>query len=98
MIDAATPRIAFDLGQKEEFPHRKDWQFVKEDIMYEGLKHKFTTHKDLYEKLMGSGDKKLIEHTKNDKYWADGRDGSGKNRLGVLLMKLREEFKKAKAE
>lgn len=31
-----------------------------------------------------------VEH---DSYWGDGGDGSGKNRLGVLLQKLREELK-----
>jgi ribA/ribD-fused uncharacterized protein len=62
--------------------------------MYDGLKLKFNTHKELKIKLMDTDDKKLIEHTTNDSYWADGGDGSGKNRLGVLLMKLRAEFKK----
>ncbi len=62
--------------------------------MYDGLKLKFNTHKELKIKLMDTGDKKLIEHTTNDSYWADGGDGTGKNRLGVLLMKLRAEFKK----
>jgi ribA/ribD-fused uncharacterized protein len=66
---------------------------VKEGVMYEGLKLKFTTKKSLMEQLMSTGNKKLIEHTKNDKYWADGGDGSGRNRLGVLLMRLRDEFK-----
>jgi predicted NAD-dependent protein-ADP-ribosyltransferase YbiA (DUF1768 family) len=32
----------------------------------------------------------LIEHTVKDKYWADGGNGTGKNRLGFLLMKLRK--------
>jgi predicted NAD-dependent protein-ADP-ribosyltransferase YbiA (DUF1768 family) len=36
----------------------------------------------------------LVEHTKKDKYWADGGDGSGKNRLGELLMKVRAEISK----
>ena len=41
---------------------------------------------------MATGDAKLIEHTRNDKYWADAGDGSGKNMLGILLMKVREEL------
>jgi predicted NAD-dependent protein-ADP-ribosyltransferase YbiA (DUF1768 family) len=58
--------------------------------MYEGLKLKFFTHKNLGQKLLGTGGSKLIEHTANDRYWADGGDGSGRNRLGVLLMRLRK--------
>jgi hypothetical protein len=33
-----------------------------------------------------------VEHTTNDRYWGDGGDGSGKNRLGALLMELRAEL------
>ena len=36
---------------------------------------------------METGDRKLIEHTDKDKYWGDGGDGKGENRLGILLMK-----------
>lgn len=57
--------------------------------MYEGLRYKFCQNKELKQKLLATGDRKLIQHTKNDKYWADGGDGSGKNRLGILLMELR---------
>lgn len=60
--------------------------------MYEGLKHKFNQHADLKKQLLETGNRKLIEHTTKDKYWADGGDGSGKNRLGILLMKLRDEL------
>ncbi len=51
-------------------------------------KYKHKTFRDTY-----TGDKILIEHTENDSYWGDGRNGQGKNRLGKLLMKLRTELK-----
>jgi predicted NAD-dependent protein-ADP-ribosyltransferase YbiA (DUF1768 family) len=35
----------------------------------------------------------LVEHTSNDSYWADGGYGSGQNRLGFLLMKIRTAFR-----
>lgn len=57
--------------------------------MYEALKHKFSVHKDLRDKLLETHPSELIEHTFKDKYWADGGNGTGKNRLGKLLMKLR---------
>jgi N-glycosidase YbiA len=64
--------------------------------MYQGLVHKFTQSKELAKLLLDTKESKLVEHTKNDKYWADGGDGSGKNRLGILLMKLRDELSKGK--
>jgi predicted NAD-dependent protein-ADP-ribosyltransferase YbiA (DUF1768 family) len=38
-------------------------------------------------------DAKIIEHTENDDYWGDGGDGSGKNMLGQILMRIRTELR-----
>lgn len=61
--------------------------------MYQGLKLKFTAYEDLKKQLLQTHDSKLFEHTNKDRYWADGGDGTGKNRLGILLMRLREELR-----
>lgn len=45
---------------------------------------------------MATGDRPIVEHTITNNYWGDGGDGSGKNRLGILLMEVRDEFKKSK--
>jgi ribA/ribD-fused uncharacterized protein len=58
------------------------------------LQAKFTQHPNLRSILLGTGDAELIEHTKNDSYWGDGGNGTGKNRLGQLLMELREQLRK----
>ncbi len=55
---------------------------------------KFKQHKEIREILLSTGNARLLEHTKNDFYWADGGDGSGKNMLGVILMEVREQLKK----
>ena len=60
------------MGQSRQTPIRADWQDVKDDIMYTGLQAKFKTHNNLKEKLLSTGDKKIVQHTTNDKYWADG--------------------------
>ena len=61
--------------------------------MYEALYAKFTQHPDLRLMLLNTKEKELCEHCSNDFYWADGRDGSGKNILGKLLMKVRNKIK-----
>lgn len=71
---------------------RRDWGNVKEAVMLEALRAKFLQHPDLAELLLSSGDRHLVEHTRNDIYWGDGGDGSGKNRLGHLLMQVRSEL------
>jgi len=64
--------------------------------MYEALRRKFNAHSDLKVKLLATGNSKLIEHTPRDSYWGDGGNGSGKNRLGILLMRLRDELRSPK--
>lgn len=68
---------------------RADWELVKEQIMLEGLCAKFRQHPDLGSRLVRTADRTLIEHTALDSYWGDGGDGTGMNRLGVLLMQVR---------
>lgn len=86
---AATPMVAASMGRERKRPLRKDWEEVKESIMAEALRAKFTQHKELKARLLNTGSAKLEEHTANDRYWADGGDGTGENRLGILLMELR---------
>ena len=81
--------IAARMGRDRKRPLRRDWEAVKEGVVLDALRAKFTRHADLRELLRGAGDALLVERTANDDYWGDGGDGSGKNRLGQLLMRLR---------
>ena len=89
-----TPREAADTGRRRDLPLREDWEEVKNDVMREAIKAKFTQHTCLKSILLASGNAELIEHTTNDNYWADNGDSSGKNMLGKLLMELRDEIRK----
>ena len=60
--------------------------------MYTAVLAKFQHNKDLAELLLATGDAMLVEHTGKDAYWRDGGDGSGLNRLGGILMRVREEL------
>ncbi len=90
---AKTPSLAANIGRDRKRPLRRDWESVKDQVMLEALRTKFTQHDELKAILLGTGDAKLVEHTERDSYWGDGGDGSGKNRLGLLLMQLREELR-----
>lgn len=78
---------------------RDDWELVKDQIMYEICLAKFTQNKDLKIKLLATGDEFLEEGT----YWHDNYWGNcncekckhiiGENRLGKILMRIREELK-----
>jgi ribA/ribD-fused uncharacterized protein len=88
-----TAREAANMGRSRKLPLRRDWESVKERVMLDALRAKFTQHEDLNAVLLGTGDAKLVEHTANDSYWGDGGDGTGQNRLGRLLMQLRAELR-----
>jgi N-glycosidase YbiA len=90
---APTPRDAAEMGRDRGRPLRKDWNAIKNEVMREALYAKFSQHPDLSQKLLATGDLKLIEHTQNDRYWGDGGDGSGVNMLGKLLMEVREQIR-----
>jgi ribA/ribD-fused uncharacterized protein len=90
---ADSPVTAASMGRSLERMLRLGWEGMKEDIMREALWAKFTQHPQLQALLLATGDAELVEHTTNDRYWADGGDGGGRNRLGQLLMELRAQLR-----
>lgn len=73
-------------------PLRADWQRVKIDIMEDVLRAKFAQDPLLRLRLLATGDARLEEgNTWGDRYWGVS-GGEGENRLGLLLMRVREEF------
>lgn len=90
------PRLVFDvveLSRKRGITIRPDWTTVRDDVMRTGLKAKFTQNPELRKKLLSTGSARLIENSPRDSYWGIGADGKGQNRLGCLLMELREELR-----
>ena len=92
---ARSPMIAARMGRDRSKPLRADWESVKDYIMREGVRAKFTEHAALRSLLLSTGEARIVEHTRNDSYWGDGGDGSGKNRLGKILMEVRAELREA---
>jgi ribA/ribD-fused uncharacterized protein len=94
---AKSPMIAARMGRSRKHRLRPGWERVKDAVMREAVLAKFTQHADLRDVLLGTGDALLVEHTENDSYWGDGGDGSGRNRLGEILMSVRDELRRAEA-
>lgn len=90
---SSSPVKAARLGKKNLLLVRKDWDDVKDKVMFQVLYAKFTQHPELNEKLLETYPSILIEHTRNDHYWGDGGDGSGKNKLGLILMEVRNQLR-----
>lgn len=73
---------------------RRDWEEVKDGVMEEVVREKFIQNPELLKKLIDTGDMELVEGNRwHDTYWGvDLVTGEGENRLGIILMKLREEL------
>ncbi|MBE0465815.1 MAG: NADAR family protein [Candidatus Desulforudis sp.] len=92
-----TAKMAAIEGRRRDIPIRPDWEEVKDEIILKALRAKFTQHPKLREKLLATGDEELVNDSPHDSYWGTGPDGSGENRLGVLLMQVREDLSKERA-
>jgi ribA/ribD-fused uncharacterized protein len=85
----ATPKQAAEIGRRRDLPLRKEWEQVKDEVMRRAVLKKFETHADIRAVLLATGDRDIVENAPNDYYWGCGRDGTGKNMLGQILMETR---------
>lgn len=89
-----TPSEAKREGNKKTL--REDWESIKQDIMLDLLRQKFTD-KNLRKQLLDTGDQELIElNYWHDTFWGQcdcvTHNGAGENNLGKLLMQVRKEI------
>ena len=93
---APNPMQAKQLGRTRKVPIRDDWDDTKLDIMRAAVQHKFSTHEQLAELLLSTGNEELVEASPIDDFWGSGRNGDGENWLGRILMEVREGLRRAK--
>jgi N-glycosidase YbiA len=91
---AKTPGEAAKIGRNKNNPLRIDWEVIKDGVMKKAVYAKVLQHYEFRKTLLDTGNATLIEQTRNDHYWADGGDGTGKNKLGIILMEIRSELTK----
>ncbi|MCQ2534224.1 MAG: NADAR family protein [Clostridia bacterium] len=86
------PMKAAEMGRNRDLPLRADWEQAKDDVMRRAVYEKFSQNEDIRKILLSTGKEIIIENTSNDYYWGCGKDGSGKNVLGKILMEEREKL------
>lgn len=89
--EARSPGHAKRAGRA--VPLRPDWEAIKYDVMFEGIRQKFAPDSPLAAYLLATEHHLLVEgNTWGDRTW--GRvDGHGKNWLGTILMAWRCELR-----
>jgi len=91
--NAPDPKTAATLGRSRNVKLRDDWEQVKDDVMRKAVRKKFETHEPLRDLLISTGDEEIVEDSPGDYYWGCGKDRTGKNMLGKILMEVRELLK-----
>jgi len=81
-------------------PLRPDWEEVRDQIMLDIVRSKFTRNADARDQLLATGDAELIEGNRwHDNYWGRcrckdcTRNVEARNVLGRALMTVREELR-----
>lgn len=93
--EAPTPAEAKSRGRRVTL--REDWDTARFEVMETVLRAKFRDP-ELRRRLLATGDRTLIEgNTWRDKTWGAVRDAAGnwkgRNELGRLLMRIRDEIR-----
>lgn len=88
IVRCYTPKEAANLGRNNPIDIVK-WNTRKLYVMRTGLLLKFTENWPLKDRLLDTQGQMLGEASPYDYYWGLGRQGSGKNWLGKLLMEVR---------
>jgi ribA/ribD-fused uncharacterized protein len=90
---AEKPIIAKSLADGNKAAIRPDWDALKDDVMYRAVRRKFDLHRELRDLLLATGEEEIVEAVPHDYYWGVGRDGTGQNRLGKIIERIRTELR-----
>jgi ribA/ribD-fused uncharacterized protein len=89
---ADKPIVAKKLAEKHRAKIRPDWDAVKDDVMYRAVRRKFELHPALRDLLLATGQEDIVEAAPTDYYWGVGREGTGQNKLGKIIERIRAEL------
>lgn len=109
ILKAKSAQSAKSFGKKVEKFDEKVWDEKKEEAMRSIVRAKFTQNPELRKKLLESENKILANADPRDQYWGIGTSAGtaiakvpskwkGENKLGKLLMELRETLRAEEKE
>ena len=86
---------AFICAKSNTLKVVKNWQDIKIEIMEDICRHKVQQHDYVREKLLATLDVLIVEDSPVDSFWGWGPDRKGRNELGKVWMRLRDELRVA---
>jgi ribA/ribD-fused uncharacterized protein len=93
ILEARTPAEAFSLSRDYQDQVREDWYDIRVEVMEFIVTEKFKQNPQFALFLANTGDSVIKEHSHKDHFWGDGGDGTGENRLGEILMVVRQQLR-----
>lgn len=96
IMDCYSAHDAQKIAYANKDKQRKDWDDVKLDVMEKLLRLKLEQNPYVKKKLLQTKDYLICEDSPKDSFWGIGPNRNGRNELGKLWMKLRDEMTKNK--
>ena len=104
IIKTKTGKAVKAVGKKISNFKEELWDSKKDQVMEKAVRAKFTQHPELRRQLLETGDRQIGEADPRNLYWGIGTSMAseksrhpakwrGLNKMGKLLMKLRDQFK-----
>lgn len=104
ILSTSSPKEQKALGRLVQNFDAEKWEEVGEKLVYVGLLEKYRQNSNLLEKMMETGDTLFVEASPFDRIWGIGMretdvgvddefNWKGKNKLGKLTTRAREELK-----
>lgn len=75
------------------FQKKKGWKKFRQVLMTRAIYTQCKTYPEMTERLLATGDKKLVENSTYDYYWGCGRDRRAENTYGKVLMNVRDKLR-----
>ena len=95
IANARSAHEACQIGRSYKSIRRPDWAERKVQIMEEICRCKMTQHEYVRRKLLETGDLLIVEDSPKDAFWGWGPNRDGRNELGKIWMRLRDELRAA---
>jgi N-glycosidase YbiA len=90
---ARSAHEAYKIAKANANKALDNWHEIKVKIMEDIVRHKLKQNPYIIHKLIQTGKRYIVEDSPKDSFWGWGPKRDGRNELGKIWMKLRDEIK-----
>ena len=91
---ARSAHEAYKIAKANADKAPDNWNDVKVGIMEEIVRAKCEQNPYIKQKLLDTGDLEIVEDSPKDDFWGWGKSRDGRNELGKIWMRLRDELRR----